>query len=260
MFDGTDSGRTLRCVLVLLIGLSSKSVLADEPRTHDDQGLATSSASGGTSLFLTVSAAHPPARALVLAGGGYDGARSSAIAELLTEVRIVGPIRVRAGGSYVAKAEELFPTVGALVGILDQASYGADAAVGVFYKPEGLTEPEGELEVLLAGSRRFDVVTVLGNVVYGQDYEGNERDVEARLATLLPLTKEFLVGSDARYRHAIGTPKGTEPRFDLLCGAVATWLPGADLALVLTAGLSHVGMQERTKTGPAALAGISRVF
>ena len=66
---------------------------------------------------------------------------------------------------------------------------------------------------------------MLGNLVYGQDPEGNERDGELRFASLYAVGR-WTFGVDSRLRFAIGTQKSAmaqaEPKFDLLAGPVAT--------------------------------------
>jgi len=59
--------------------------------------------------------------------------------------------------------------------LLRQDRHGLDGSLSVFYKAEGFTEGEGEIETLVALGRRFQALSVAANFVYGQDPEGNER-------------------------------------------------------------------------------------
>jgi hypothetical protein len=103
---------------------------------------------------------------------------------------------------------------------------------------------------------------VFGNLVYGQDPEGNERDGELRLASLYA-TGRWAFGLDSRLRFAIGTRKGAmaagEPRFDLLAGPLAAATVGP-VAFFAQAGPSILEVTNTTSMGVAALAGVGSVF
>src|SRR5205085_1684538 len=132
------------------------------------------------------------------AGGGYDGARGSGLFEATAEVRVWGPVAVRGGAVYTGDDKGLRPTFGVRVQALREAAHGLDATVGAFYRPEGLTEPEGEVEAVVAAGTHLGRTYVLGNLVYGQDPEGNERDGEVRLAAMASTAPWLLLGFDGR--------------------------------------------------------------
>src|SRR4029079_84205 len=137
------------------------------------------------------------------------------------EVRVWGPFALRGGAEDSPVRKEPRPTLGGRVQLLHQERHGIDGSLSVFYRPEGFTEPEGEIETFVSLGRRFDRLTVLGNLVYGQDPEGHERDGEVRFASLYAAGR-WTFGVDSRLRFAIGTQKSAmaqaEPRFDLLAG------------------------------------------
>jgi hypothetical protein len=199
---------------------------------------------------------------LVSTFGGYDTAHKAAIGTAVSEVRLWGPIALRIGVEYSPIRNEPRPTVGGRVQLLRQESHGIDGALGVFYRPEGFTEPEGEIETFASIGRRFERVTLLGNLVYGQDPEGNERDGEVRAGALYA-TGRFTLGLDARFRFAIGTQKGTmaaaEPKLDLLAGPVAMVAVGP-LLLFAEAGPSLLKVTGETSFGVAAMGGAGAVF
>src|SRR4051812_38343912 len=121
-----------------------------EPRTAKVER----ASAAGTFLPLT----HAPAlgsAASAAGAGGYDSARGTALLEAFAEARLWGPIAARAGAVYTSGDQRLRPSVGGRVQLLREGEHGADASVGVFYRPEGLTEPEGELEAVLAGARHL---------------------------------------------------------------------------------------------------------
>jgi hypothetical protein len=200
--------------------------------------------------------------ALVSAYGGYDSAHEAAIGTVVTEVRLWGPVAIRIGVEYSPIRNEPRPTVGGRVQLLRQERHGVDGALGVFYRPEGFTEPEGEIETFASIGRRFDRVSLLGNLVYGQDPEGNERDGEVRAGALYAAGR-FTLGLDARFRFAIGTQKGTmaaaEPKLDLLAGPVAMVAVGP-LLLFAEAGPSLLKVGGETSFGVAGVSGVGAVF
>jgi hypothetical protein len=200
--------------------------------------------------------------ALALGFAGYDGARSAPIASATAEVRVWGPFAVRGGVEYSSVRKEGRPTIGGRVQLLRQERHGIDGSVSVFYRPEGFTEPEGEIESFVSLGRRFERVSVFGNLVYGQDPEGNERDGEICFASLYGAGR-WSVGLDSRFRFAIGTQKGTmaaaEPKYDLLAGPVASATVGP-VALFAMGGPSVLKVTNTTSTGFAALGGVGSVF
>jgi len=201
--------------------------------------------------------------ALAFGFAGYDGARSSAIGGATAEVRVWGPFALRGGAEYSPVRKEPRPTIGGRVQLLHQERHGIDGSLSVFYRPEGFTEPEGEIETFVSLGRRFDRLTVLGNLVYGQDPEGNERDGEVRFASLYAAGR-WTFGVDSRLRFAIGTQKSAmaqaEPRFDLLAGPLAAATVGP-VALFAQAGPSVLKLAgTSTAVGVAAVGGVGSVF
>ena len=103
---------------------------------------------------------------------------------------------------------------------------------------------------------------MLGNLVYGQDPEGNERDGELRLASLYT-TGRWAFGLDSRLRFALGTQRSAsamaEPKFDLLAGPVVATTVGP-VAFFGQAGPSVLKLGGTTSTGLAVLGGLGSVF
>jgi hypothetical protein len=202
------------------------------------------------------------ATALAFGFGGYDGARSSPIGGATAEVRVWGPFAIRGAAEYSSIRREARPTIGGRVQLLRQEQHGIDGSFSVFYRSEGFTEPEGEIESFISLGRRFDRISVLGNLVYGQDPEGNERDGEVRLASLYGVGR-WAFGIDSRLRFALGAQRGAmamaEPKFDLLAGPVAAATTGP-IALFAQAGPSVLRVMNGTTAGVAALAGVGSVF
>jgi hypothetical protein len=199
-------------------------------------------------------------RAVATGFGGYDGARDAGVLEVQAAVRIFGPVSIHGGGIYVSSADEVRPSLGAMVQLLDQSRRGVDASLSVTYRPEGLTEPEGEIETALAFGRRVGGASIVATATYGQDPEGNERDGEVRAAGLAPVGR-VLAGADARGRLALTRPDGSEePDYDIVAGPVVV-VPIQSFALTGLVGASVVGTAaDTTEAGVLALLGMSRVF
>ena len=182
------------------------------------------------------------------ASRGYDGARSRPSAA--RPPRCASGARSPSGAapSIRASARRPRPTIGGRVQLLRQERHGIDGSFSVFYRPEGFTEPEGEIESFVSLGRRFERISVFGNLVYGQDPEGNERDGEIRFASLYGVGR-WAVGIDSRLRFAIGTQRSAmamaEPKFDLLAGPVASATVGP-VALFAQAGPSVLRVTNST--------------
>jgi hypothetical protein len=216
----------------------------------------------GAMLPSTLSPRVGATAALAFGFAGYDGARSAPIGGATAEVRVWGPFAIRGGAEYSTQRKEARPSIGGRVQILRQERHGIDGSLSVFYRPEGFTEPEGEIETFVSLGRRFERVSLLGNLVYGQDPEGNERDGEIRFASLYGVGR-WSVGLDSRLRFALGTQKGTmaaaEPKFDLLAGPIAAATVGP-VALFAQAGPSVLKVTGDTAVGVTALGGLGSVF
>jgi hypothetical protein len=199
----------------------------------------------------------------MLGSGGYDSSRRGPLANAAAEVTIWGPVALRVETAYSNDTNRMRPSVGARAQLLRQAAHGVDGSLTVFYKAEGFTEAEGEIETFASIGRRFRYIYLLGNFVYGQDPEGNERDGELRAAALHQ-RGAFSLGLDTRVRFAIGPQHGpaqtTEPAFDLAGGPVVTATAGS-FAVFAEAGPSAFKMATAdTRYGLQALGGLGAAF
>jgi hypothetical protein len=221
----------------------------------------SASAAAGSFLAFTNPAALDRQSAYATGTAGYDSARGSGIYEAAAEVRLWGPVSLRGGAVYTQEGERrLRPSFGARVQALRESKHGVDGSFGVFYRPEGLTEPEGELEAVMAAGTHVGATYLLGNLVYGQDPEGNERDGELRLAALHPVASRVLLGLDSRLRFDLGTSAAKrEPTLDALVGPAATILAGP-LAFLVHAGASAFRLDSHTATGVFVLGGLGTSF
>src|SRR5262245_3846117 len=153
---------------------------------QESPAAAVSAAADGLFLPSTLAPRVGSTAAFGSAFGGYDGARAKPLVGLAAEARLFGPVALRAEVVYNGESSRSTrPGVGLRAQLLRQAAHGLDGALSVFYRPEGFTEPEGEIETFVSLGRSFDRVSVVANLVYGQDPEGNERDGEVRAALLV---------------------------------------------------------------------------
>ncbi|MEY4512082.1 MAG: hypothetical protein RLZZ450_4204 [Pseudomonadota bacterium] len=222
---------------------------------------ATQSAKAGMFLPLTMGPSTSSQRAFARGFGGYDTARKSARFESTVDATLYGPLAARVTVEYGERAGSLRPGGGLRVQALSQDKHWLDLTVAVLYRAEGFTEAEGEIEGVVALSRRVGRWGVFANLVYGQDPEGNERDGEVRLATLYDLG-ELQVGLDARVRIDLGAEgesragkKEEEAEFDAQTGALAMYSLGP-VALLASAGFSGVLLHEDFLAGFVGLAGL----
>lgn len=208
------------------------------------EGATEQALSDGAFLPLSLTPSVAPSRGTVGGHGGYDGARESAVSESFVEVRPFGPVALRGGTTLSDTQERFSPWVGGRLQLLNQEEHEIDGGVGVFYKTEGFTEPEGEIEGVLSASRRFGRMLTVLNLAYGQDPEARERDGEARLGFLVRALRALHVGLDARYRFDLGSEteklrESHEPRHDVDAGPVVD-LEIGPLVLTVHGGVSAV--------------------
>ena len=195
--------------------------------------------------------------------GGYDSSRRGPRVDSAVEAGVWGPFALRFQATYSNDTEKMRPSIGGRAQILRQERHGIDGAVTVFFKTEGFTETEGEIETFISVGRRFERVSVVGNLVYGQDPEGNERDGEVH-AAVFHQHRWLMYGLDSRVRFAIGTQRGhaatTEPVFDLVAGPVVMAATGIG-AIFAQAGPSAFALDHTaTRVGVAALAGLGAAY
>jgi hypothetical protein len=235
----------------------------------DDDGAvnfkAGQAASVGAFLPLSQAASIEGVRAYAVGLAGYDSARQTGTFEASTEVRLFGPVSVRGGAVYTSSTRSLRPSFGARVQALREARAGVDLSLGAFYRPEGLTEPEGEIESVLSVGRHVGSSYLLGNLLYGQDPDGHERDGEVRLAALRPVGPRWIVGLDSRGRFDLGSDRTIlaqhmESTFDAVAGPLVTAVL-KPVALSLQAGGSATRMPlANTRYGAFVMTGIGTAF
>jgi hypothetical protein len=161
-----------------------------------------------------------PDRVSLATEAGYDGARQLADATAHVEVTLIPRLSIFAAVTYGEEtAGTSRPALGAAFQITDPRTTWVGARISTAYKPEGFSEPEGEIETILVLSHLINTDVARTFVAYGRDPDGHESDVELGLGYLHPLTDTWLVGLTSRGRYAIQL-KDVGPRWDLIAGAV----------------------------------------
>jgi hypothetical protein len=261
---------SIACTLALAVLAAVLCSAGRAAAEADDRGPAERADSGaalsaGAGMFLptTIAARTDSQTGYVRALGGYDSARRSAQFEALADVTIIGPLAARVGVLYSERPNSFRPSLGLRVQALSQEKMGLDMGIGAFYRPEGFTEAEGEIELVLAFGRTFGRLGTFANIVYGQDPEGAERDGEVRLGALYAVTELLQAGLDARLRLDLGSEGGdrrTEggAEYDVIVGPTASYALGP-IAAIAQAGFSVFGTQQ-AKLGAVALLGVAGVL
>jgi hypothetical protein len=223
-------------------------------------------AAGSVGVFLPFSqpAGIEKKGAYAVGLAGYDTAQRTGSFEAATEVRLWGPLAVRGGAVYTNEDRTLRPSFGARVQIVNERRAGVDGALGLFYRPEGLTEPEGEIESVLSLGRHVGGAYVLGNLLYGQDPEGDERDGEVRLALLHPVGGRLLAGFDSRLRLDLGSQAAKlaahhEATMDVAAGPTVAAALGP-VAVSLQGGGSALRLAGQASFGAFMMTGLGVVF
>jgi len=210
----------------------------------------------GAFLPLSMGTASHPHQSAAVAWAGY--ARGGASVDARAEGLLLPWLTLQMRASADQEISGWRPSAGVRARILRESDSRPGLALAAFYKAEGFTEPEGELEAVLALSKHVGEAGFLINLAYGQDAEGRERDGEAGGAVTLDLRERWLVGVDARARlnlaPAASQGAGGEPRFDIAAGPLIMCRLGPTF-LAAQVGISVVSWND-TRTGALGLLGI----
>ncbi len=201
--------------------------------------------------------------------GGYDSAGKAPIATLYTEVKLLPRLVLLAGAAWAVPnalgqgGGDMRPQLGARVQLLNQAKYGVDMAAAFMFREDKFGAEDGLFQGALSFERRFDHVSTVMNVIYGQDGEGDDHEGEVHLAVLADVAQRFHVGVDSRATRALastdprraqlGTPTGT-----LIAGPLAAFTYGP-VAVMTEVGMSEVWVAS-LKSGVVAMGGVGAAF
>jgi hypothetical protein len=259
----------------LLVSRASAEEPADTQPPQKVESTAAVSAGAGMFLPTVIAPRVDSQRGYVRMLGGYDSARRSVQFDVIGDITIIGPLAARVGAMYNQhpsaesgheRPDKFRPSFGLRVQALSQEHHGIDLGIGAYYKPEGFTEAEGEIEAVLSLGRSFGRFVTFANLVYGQDPEGKERDGEVRVGALYAVSSLLYVGADARLRLDLGEEEGEErgakvanrAEYDLVFGPTASYAWGP-IAIIAQAGMSVFGT-EPARLGIVALGGLAGVL
>ena len=195
------------------IGVAAPAALADDG--VDNDALVRAQVSGGP-----VQAA-PGLGASV--SGGWGGAHAEAIGDFAAEALLYGRLTIRAGVDYDGARpvdHQMRPSASAAYTVYDARTHAVGLLVGLAYKPEGLTEPDGEFEGTVALSRAVGAGFASASVTYGQDADFHDHDGEASLGVVEPVAQKIAIGGIARMRDGLGSSLDLGARWDGLAGAM----------------------------------------
>lgn len=197
--------------LVVVCALAARASADPIDAAGDDAALYSSVGWGQTIV---------PDRVSVTTQAGYDGAQQRAEATALVEATIIRRLSIFTAVTYGEEQTGASrPALGAALQISDPRTSVLGARLSTAYKPEGFSEPEGEIETVLVLSKLIgrDVARMFS--AYGRDPDGRESDVELGAGFLHRLADNWVVGVTTRYRYAIAL-KDPGPKWDFIGGAV----------------------------------------
>lgn len=176
----------------------------DSPRLPSESATSAAAEAGLASPF-ALSAKVVPGQSWARAVGGYDSAaqafRVSSSAEAALTKRIV--LRVDFDHGPATTATDRL-SLGFRLQLLSQNAHGLDLGAGLFYQPSDF-RAEGNIVAALMLERRFNKVAVIANALVGSDPEGDDQEIDGRLATLIRISRVVEVGLDGRFRSVYST-------------------------------------------------------
>lgn len=151
--------------------------------------------------------------------GGWNGGDRRAVVSAAVEATLLPRLSLLTNATYGGLTDHARPAIGAAYQLLDPRTSSIGARLSLSYKPEGFTEPEGELESVLILSHQIPGGMVRGMLAYGQDPERNESDVEGGASLVQRVSPDLVIGGTFRYRRGLVIKTG-EPSWDALGGVL----------------------------------------
>lgn len=246
-----------RLALVLIV-VSAAPAWADhvdaEPSSPTTFELAQDSA-----FAPTIARADTRGAGLATAAMNYDRATRATTLDIAGDLELVGALHLVLRVDNVASHGR--PGVGASYQFLSEAKHGVSSTAYLAYKTEGFTEPEGEIEGLVAFGKTFGPFRGVVNAAYGQDADAKERDGELAVHLHTPIGTRVLVGATGRYRDALGSGGDHGVLRDAFGGFTATVAVGpvGITTMAGVAGVQTTGMTSMT-TGPSVTLAVGSGF
>jgi hypothetical protein len=128
------------------------------------------------------------------------------------------------------------------------------------YRPEGLVEPEGEVELAATATRNVGAGRLTASLTYGRDSEGNERDGETLAAYSHAVDDFVAAGVTARGRVSLGTEIDGDREWDVIAGGFAA-VQARRATFHLLGGIERAGLvMEGATSGAIVLVGAAAVW
>ena len=208
-------------------------------------------------------------RAAASGWGGYDALAHGPVVGATAEAGLGSRLVVGVGVTYVVattggQPSTVRPAVAARLQVLEQDRHGLDASVSLGYGRDRYVDEQGLLVVSFASGFRYRRMTVLGNLGYGQDGEGDDHEGDLRLAGFYRVRGPFQLGFDGRIRKMLQTSDSKTltlqgaPSLTITVGTVAAVTAGS-WAFLVEAGLNSV-RRGTTETGAMVVAAVGSVF
>jgi hypothetical protein len=155
---------------------------------------------------------------------GYDGAAKQGAANFAAEAHIYKGFSLRATAELGGLNDTSRPAIGGAYQFFDPRTDPVGLRVSVTYKPEGFSEPEGEIEDVAVITRLIGNDSLRGFVAWGNDADFQEEDAEIGGSYLHSFRRDLVAGVTGRYRRGFGTHKAAEPDWDTTAGAVVSYM------------------------------------
>lgn len=217
-------------------------------------------------LPTTSGAAIARARSVTSAWGGFDGAGRIPVLSIGTELRIARRVALLVGAGYDqsgAASPTLRPRVGLRAQLLGQEASGLDLGVSLAFRQDRFTSEDGMIQASVATGRSFGATSLVGNLVYAQDGEGDDYEGEVRLAALHRVSGGLHVGVEGRYMRLLDSKDARRqehgtPNAEAAAGTIVAYMAGSWL-LAVEAGYSG-RRTDRLQSGLAMLGGVGAAF
>ena len=177
----------------------------DSARLPSESPRSAAAAEAGLASPYAISANVVAGQSWARAVGGYDSAAQSFRLSSSAEAALTGRLVLRVDfdhGPATSATDRV--SLGFRLQLLSQSAHGLDLGAGLFYQPNDFRR-EGNIVAALTLERRFNKVAVIGNALFGSDPEGDDRELDGRLATLVRINRMVEIGMDSRFRSVLST-------------------------------------------------------
>jgi len=206
-------------------------------------------------------------RAVGVGWAGYDGAAHDPVMGALAQARLGSRVILGVSATYAPATATtpgaVRPSVSLHVQLLDQERHGLNAGLGFGFHQDRFVGEEGFLEAVATAGWRSDRTTVVANVGYGRDGEGDDSEAAVRGAVLRRVTRRLHLGLDGKARKLLVSTDphrvahGT-PSYEFMAGPVVAMIMGP-VVVAVEGGICGLDRQ-RLQTGLATLGTVGAAF